>query len=112
MAGGHTRSSPSKGDSPVTADATGASSEPTSKAAVPSSEPAFENAPSAAGGAASPSNTTQIDGFPIEEVPNRAVEESSAEDPYQNDGAGDTLDWVIEGGEGLDGDTCRHMLAF
>ena len=75
---------------------------------------ALENAHSAAGGAASPSsNITEVDGFPIEEVPNPAVrEQSSAEDPYQNDGAGDTLDWVIEGGEDLDGDTSRHMLAF
>ena len=77
--------STSKGDSPVTAEATGASYKPTSKAAVPSSEPAFENTLSAAGGVASPSITTKINGFAIEEMPNRGVR-SSEEDPYQNDG--------------------------
>ena len=93
--------SSSKGDSPVTAEATGASSEPTSKAAVPSSEPAFQNAEE---GAASPVTTTEIDGFSIEEVPDRSVEYTE-QDHNHNNRADDSFDWVIEGGEDLDGDT-------
>ena len=68
MAGGHTRTSPSKEDSPVTDEV------PTSKTAVPSSEGVFQNAPSAAGDAASSITTTKIDGFSIEEVPDHATE--------------------------------------
>ena len=94
MDGGHTGMSPST-DSPVSDEASA------SKTAVPSSDPAFQNAPSSAGHAPCPITTTEIDGFSIEEVPNRATE-STEQDHNRAD---DSFDWVIEGGEDLDGNT-------
>ena len=70
MAGGRTRASPSKGGSPVAVEAA----------------PALDGAPSTAGdtnvegvrqGGTSPIQTTQIDGFSIEEMPNLGIEGSS-----------------------------------
>ena len=65
MAGGCTRASPSKGGYPVAVKAA----------------PALDGAPSAAGDTnvegVRPIQTTQIDGFSIEEMPNLGIEGSS-----------------------------------
>jgi hypothetical protein len=99
MAGGRTRASPSERGSPVADEAA----------------PTLDSAPSAAGDTniegvrrggtspiqttTSPIQTTQIDGFSIEEMPNLGIKGSS-------------MDWVIEGVEDLDANARCHMTAF
>ena len=99
MAGGRTRASPSKGGSPIAVEAAPALDGAPSPAGDTNVEGVRRGGTSPIQTTTSPIQTTQIDGFSIEEMPNLGIEGSS-------------MDWVIDGVEDLDADAHCHMTAF